>query len=70
MNARNRFSKTLAPVALIVSLAIAAAVWNARQADAIGNPDIRVASFGLISLGAGQTARLTAANTQAIGDAE
>jgi hypothetical protein len=68
MNARKRFTKALALSALIISLMGAATVWNARRADAIGNPDTRVASFGLISLGAGQTARLTAANTQVIGD--
>ncbi len=70
MKTRNRITKALALGALIVSLTIAAAVWNARQADAIGNPDLRVASFGLLSLGVGQTARLTAANTQAVGDVE
>ncbi len=70
MNARNSFSKALALSALIIILAVAAAVWNARRADAIGNPDTRVASFGLVSLAPGRTARLTAANTEAVGDAE
>ncbi|MBA3355500.1 MAG: hypothetical protein H0U18_06075 [Pyrinomonadaceae bacterium] len=70
MKARNRITKALALGALVISLAIVAAIWDARRADAIGNPDLRVASFGLVSLGAGQTARLNAANTQAIGDAE
>ncbi len=69
MNIRNRITKALALSALLVSLTVAA-VWSARQADAIGNPDLRVASFGLVSLAAVQTARLTAANTQAVGDAE
>lgn len=70
MNAQKSFAKALALGALIVSLAVIAAVWNTRRADAIGNPDTRVTSFGLVSLGAGQTARLTAANTQAVGDVE
>jgi len=67
MNIRKRFTKALALSALVVSITLAAAVWNTRPADAIGK-DLRVASFGLVSLGAGQTARLTAANTEAIGD--
>ncbi|MCM3902468.1 MAG: hypothetical protein ND866_12240 [Pyrinomonadaceae bacterium] len=70
MNARKRFAKALTLGALLVSLAVTAALWNSRPADAIGNPDTRVASFGLINLAAAQTARLTAANTQAVGDAE
>jgi hypothetical protein len=70
MNKRHTSSKPLTLGALMVGLAVTAAVWNARHVDAIRNPDTRVASFGLVSLGSGQTARLTAANTQTVGDAE
>jgi hypothetical protein len=60
MKIRNRFTKSLALVALSVSLVVIAAVWRAGRVTAIGNPDIRPVEFGLISLVPGQTARLNA----------
>ena len=60
MKTRNRITKSLALVALAVSLVIIAAIWRVGRVAAIGNPDIR--SSGLLSLAPGQTARLNVAN--------
>jgi hypothetical protein len=62
MKTRNRITKSLALVALAVSLVVIAALWRAGRVAAIGNPDIRPVEFGLISLAPGQTARLNAVN--------
>ena len=60
MKTRNRITKSLALVALAVSLVVIAAIWRVGRVAAIGNPDIR--SSGLLSLAPGQTARLNVAN--------
>jgi len=60
MKTRGRITKSLALVALAVSLVVIAAVWRAGRVAAIGNPDIR--PFGFLSLAPGQTARLNVVN--------
>jgi hypothetical protein len=65
MKTRNRFSSALMLGALVVGLATVAAVWNAIPASAIGEVEGRP-QFGVISLGAGQSARLNVVNTRAI----
>ncbi|MCA1630805.1 MAG: hypothetical protein LC785_04570 [Acidobacteria bacterium] len=65
MKTRNSFSTALTLVALVVGLAAAAAVWNAMPVGALGEVEGRP-QFGLVSLAAGQTARLSVVNTRAI----
>jgi len=62
MKTRNRITKSLALVALAVSLVVIAAVWRVGRVAAIGSPDIRPVEFGLLSLAPGQTARLNTVN--------
>ncbi|MCA1635586.1 MAG: hypothetical protein LC802_18315 [Acidobacteria bacterium] len=64
MKTRNRFSSALMLGALVVGLVIVAAVWNAIPVRAIR--EVERPQFGVISLAAGQTARLNVANTRAI----
>jgi len=65
MKIRNRYSNALTLGALIVGLVTVAAVWNAIPVSAIREVDGRP-QFGVISLAAGQTARLNVVNTQAV----
>ncbi len=65
MKIRNRFSNVLTLGALVVVLVIVAAIWNAVSVRAIKEVDGRP-QFGVISLAAGQTARLNVVNTRAI----
>jgi hypothetical protein len=60
MKTRSKIRKSLALVAMVVSLVVSASVWRAGRVAAIGNPDIQPVEFGLISLAPGQTARLNA----------
>ena len=55
MNTRNRFTKALALGATALVMLTCVAVWRAAHARAAGTDAFRT---GLISLGAGQTARL------------
>lgn len=65
MKTRNTFSSALMLGALVVSLATSAAVWNALPVSALGEVEGRP-QFGVISLAAGQSARLNVVNTRAI----
>src|SRR5687767_4891287 len=65
MKTRNRFSSALTLGALVVGLVATAAVWNAPPVGAIKEVDGRL-QFGVVSLAAGQTARLNVVNTRAI----
>lgn len=65
MKTRNGFSSALTLGALVVGLATVAAVWNAIPVRAIREVEGRP-EFGVISLAAGQTARLHVVNTRAI----
>jgi hypothetical protein len=65
MKTRNRFSNVLTLGALVVGLVSVAAVWNAIPVSAIREVDGRP-EFGVVSLAAGQTARLNVVNTRAI----
>jgi hypothetical protein len=65
MKIRNRFSNVLTLGALVVVLVIVAAIWNAVSVRAIREVEGRP-QFGVISLAAGQTARLNVVNTRAI----
>jgi hypothetical protein len=55
-------TKSLALVALAITVGGAAAAWPASRVTAIGNPDLVPVEFGLLGLTAGQTARLTVVN--------
>lgn len=65
MKTRNAFSSALILGALVVGLVTVAAVWKALPVGAIGEVDGRP-QFGIVSLAAGQTARLNVVNTRAI----
>jgi len=64
MKTRNAFSRALMLGVLVVGFATVAAVWNAIPVSAIKEVDRP--QFGVISLAAGQTARLNVVNTRAI----
>jgi hypothetical protein len=64
MKTRNRFSNALTLCALMVGLVSAAAVWSAIPVSALKEVDRP--QFGVVSLAAGQTARLNVVNTRAI----
>jgi len=65
MKTRNRFPGALTLCASVVGLVAAAAVWNAPPVGAIKEVEGRP-QFGLLSLAAGQTARLNVVDTRAI----
>ena len=65
MKTRNGFLGALMLGALVAGLVIAAAVWHAIPVSAIREVDGRP-QFGVVSLAAGQTARLNVADTRAI----
>ena len=65
MKTRKTFSSALMLGALVVGLVTVAAVWNALPVSALKEVDGRT-QFGLISLAAGQSARLNVVNTRAI----
>ena len=69
MKTRNRLSSALMLGALVIGLVTIAAVWNAIPAKAIKEVD-RGPQFGVISLAAGQTARLNVASAVALGEVE
>ena len=62
MKRLSRLTTLRALIAVTISLAAAAAVGPVSRVAAIGNPDIRPIEFGLLSLAAGQTVRLTVVN--------
>jgi hypothetical protein len=59
MKTQDTFTRSLAVIAVAVGAVIIGAFWPDGRVAAIGNPDIRP-EFGLVSLAAGQTARLNA----------
>jgi len=69
MKTRNTFSSALMLGALVVGLVTVAAVWNAIPVRAIKEVEGRH-QFGVISLAAGQTARLNVAAAVAFGEVE
>jgi len=65
MKTRNTFSSALMLVALVVGVLTFAAVWNALPVSALKEVEGRP-QFGVISLAAGQSARLNVVNTRAV----
>ena len=65
MKIRNTFSSAFTLGALVVGLVTVAAVWNAIPVKALKEVDGRP-QFGVISLAAGQSARLNVVNTRAV----
>ena len=61
MKTRNTLSKAIALGALVAVTLVIAAIWQAAGAQAGPSPHMRT-TFGIISLGPGQTARLNVAN--------
>lgn len=61
MRTRNTLSKALALGALVAVTLVTAAIWQAGGVQAGPSPHMRT-TFGIISLGPGQTARLNVAN--------
>ena len=65
MKTRNTFPSALMLSALVVGVVTVAAVWNALPVSALKEVEGRP-QFGVISLAAGQSARLNVVNTQAV----
>lgn len=62
MRTRNTLSKALALGALVAVTLVIVAIWQAAGAQAGPSPHMRT-TFGIISLGPGQTARLNVVNS-------
>lgn len=63
MKTKNRLAKTLAAATFAVVLVATAVIWNVTRVKAFTLIKERTHSFGLISLGPGQTARINVVNS-------